>query len=104
VRGLIVLGILVVVAVAAALVTIRNSDPVTIDLLFTSLPSVPLWGVLAGSFLLGAVLVAAILSWPYARLRLRVRSQSRQIARLEQEIHGLRTLPLPDETTNVREG
>ena len=40
---------------------------------------------------------ANALAWPLFRLRMRVRRQERGIDELEQEIHGLRTLPISDE-------
>jgi uncharacterized membrane protein YciS (DUF1049 family) len=67
---------------------------VDLDLLFVQLPSAPLWSVVLGAFGLGAVLTGLSVAWPLLRLRLGVRRQGRQISRLEQEVHGLRTLPL----------
>jgi uncharacterized integral membrane protein len=104
VKGLVLLGTAVIVAAAVAWLAIRNDERVTVDLLVTSLPDLALWQVLLGAFLCGGLAAAAALSWPYARLRLRVRNQARQITRLEQEVHGLRTLPLPDELPSAREG
>ena len=103
-RGLVWLGGVVIIAGAAAVLAVRNATPVDVDLLVGALSGAPLWGVMLGSFFVGALLVATILSWPYLRLRLRIRTQARQITRLEQEVHGLRTLPLPDEVSGVREG
>lgn len=102
-RGLVVLGGVVLIAGLGAWLTIANGDRVTVHLLVGSIADVPLWAVLLGSFLTGGGVVAGVLTWPYLRLRLRVRSQARQITRLEQEVHGLRTLPLPDEATGTRE-
>ena len=98
-RGLLSLGAVVAVAIVAILLATRNDARVSMDLLVFAAQDLPLWGVLLGAFATGGLLVAAILSWPYLRLRLRVRSQDRQITRLEQEVHGLRTLPLPEEET-----
>jgi uncharacterized integral membrane protein len=94
-------------AVYAALVAWRNATPVTLDLLFGSVVDVPVWSVALGSLLLGAVAAGLACAWPILRLRLRVRSQSRRLTRLEQEVHGLRTLPLSSEATKsarAREG
>ncbi|MEE8556618.1 MAG: LapA family protein [Myxococcota bacterium] len=103
-RGLGVLVAVVVVALVAGLFFNGNPEPVTVNLLFSTRPDVPLWRALLGSFITGGLAVAGVASWPYLRLRLRVRTQARQITRLEQEVHGLRTLPLPDEEQSVREG
>jgi uncharacterized membrane protein YciS (DUF1049 family) len=99
VRALLLLGAVLAIAVVAVLLATRNDAPVSMDLLVFAATDVPLWGVLLGALATGGALVAGVLSWPYLRLRLRVRSQARQITRLEQEVHGLRTLPLPDEET-----
>lgn len=102
-KGLVVLGAVVVVVTVAAFLVNGNPEPVTVNLLLSTLPDVPLWRALLGSLIAGGLAVAGVASWPYLRLRLRVRTQARQITRLEQEVHGLRTLPLPDEETSVRE-
>lgn len=102
-KGIVVLATVVLAAVAAAWLTFQNHELVTVHLILVSFADVPLWGVLLGSFLCGGVVVALILSWPYTRLRLRARSQARHITRLEQEVHGLRTLPLPDEIPQARQ-
>ena len=96
-KGLLLLAAVVGVAVAAVLLATQNDAPVTVNLLVFTVHDVPLWRVLLGAFVAGGTVVALVLSWPYLRLRLRVRGQARQITRLEQEVHGLRTLPLPDE-------
>jgi hypothetical protein len=36
-------------------------------------------------------------SWPLTRAKLTTRRQAKRIAQLEQEIHGLRTLPIATE-------
>ncbi len=70
---------------------------VDLDLLFVQLPGTPLWSVVLGAFGLGAILTGLSVAWPLLRLRLGARRQGRQINRLEQEVHGLRTLPLTDD-------
>ena len=69
-----------------------------IDLLIARPTQVPLWMALFSSAIVGAALVVGFLSWPLLRMRLRVRRQERSIGELEQELHGLRTLPLSEET------
>jgi uncharacterized integral membrane protein len=94
-----VLVLVSVVAYAIWLVT-ANGLPVKVTLLpGTTLLEVSAWLLLLGAFVSGALLVGLGLAWPLLRLRLRVRRQSRSIARLEQEVHGLRTLPLTEETS-----
>jgi uncharacterized membrane protein YciS (DUF1049 family) len=103
-RGLIVLLVFLGVAVLAALIVSNNPQPVDINMLFTTAAGVPLWRAMGISFVSGGLLVALVLLWPYTRVRLRTRLQARQITRLEQEIHGLRTLPLPDQESGAQEG
>ena len=102
-RGLVLLGIVVAVAAVAVFLVSGNAQPVTVNLLVTQ-AEVSVWRVLLGSFVSGGLVIGLLLTWPYLRLRLRVRTQARQITRLEQEVHGLRTLPLPDEESGAQEG
>ncbi len=69
-----------------------------INLLVAHPTDVPVWMALFSSAIVGAALAVGFLSWPLCRMRLRVRRQERSIGELEQEIHGLRTLPLSEET------
>ena len=103
-KSLLLVGGVILIVVGSAFLAGRNSEQVGVDLLLFSLNGIPLWGVLIGAFLLGGLLAGLALSWPLLRLRLKLRMQARQITRLEQEVHGLRTLPLPDEVSGVREG
>ena len=76
----------------------QNTERIdAIDLLITSATQVPVWMALFTSAIAGAAATLAFLSWPLFRLRMRVRSQGRSIGEFEQEIHGLRTLPLGEE-------
>ncbi|MCE2391211.1 MAG: DUF1049 domain-containing protein [Proteobacteria bacterium] len=76
----------------------RNTGSVgAIDLGIASFAEVPLWQALLGSALSGAALAALVFSWPVVRLKLAARRRQKRIAELEQELHGLRTLPLGDE-------
>jgi uncharacterized membrane protein YciS (DUF1049 family) len=102
-RSLVVLGIVVGVAAVAVFLVSGNTQPVALSLLVTEV-EVPLWRVLLGSFVGGGLVIGLLVTWPYLRLRLRARMQARQISRLEQEVHGLRTLPLPDEESGAQEG
>ena len=69
-----------------------------INLLIARPTEVPVWMALFSSAIVGAALAVGFLSWPLLRTRLRVRRQARNIDELEQELHGLRTLPLSEET------
>ena len=72
----------------------NNIDPVAIQLGFASYEELALWQPLLGAFGLGVGGVLVGFAWPVLRMRLRVRTQGRRIRELEQELHGLRTLPL----------
>ena len=93
-KGLAGLAVAVAVIAYAVYVVSQNGQPVTIQLLFTSVVGAPVWSLLLGSFAAGVSLTALAFSWPLLRLRLAVRRQTRHVTRLEQEVHGLRTLPL----------
>ncbi len=89
--------LLALIIVGVSLFVSRNADPVSVDLGFRTLVDVPLWMSLLGAGLLGAALAVAFFSWPLVSLRLRVRRGGKRITELEQEVHGLRTLPLSEE-------
>lgn len=88
-----VLLLVVVVGYAAWLVS-QNGELVNVNLIFMKLTDVPAWLVILGSLLLGALATGLACSWPIVRYRLRLRKSRQRIAELEQELHGLRTLPL----------
>jgi uncharacterized integral membrane protein len=96
----------IALAAYAAFFVAWNGDHVRIHLLFARFDGVPLWSVVLGAFALGAALVGTVTGFSLLRLRLRLRGQRREVGRLEQEVHGLRTLPLaPDDTgSRAREG
>ena len=96
-RALLVVGLVLAVVVLAGYLTVGNSMPIRVELVFATLTDVPLWQALIGAFALGVLLTAGICGWPLLRLRLRVRRQNKSITALEREIHGLRTLPLEEE-------
>jgi uncharacterized integral membrane protein len=76
----------------------HNTEQIpVIDLVFTTATEVPVWMALFSSALFGAAIALVVLAWPLFRLRMRVRRQERSIDEFEQEIHGLRTLPLSGE-------
>jgi uncharacterized membrane protein YciS (DUF1049 family) len=92
----ILLGV-AVVALAAALIVENSEQEVTVRLLVMQFTGVRVWLVIVGSLLAGATLTGLACSWPIVRYRLRLRKARQRIAELEQELHGLRTLPLGDE-------
>jgi uncharacterized integral membrane protein len=106
VRGILGTAAAIAFAAYAAFFVAWNGDHVRVHLLFGRLDGIPLWGVVLGAFALGAALVGAVAAWTVLRLRFRLRGQRRELGRLEQEVHGLRTLPLaPEESgTRAREG
>jgi hypothetical protein len=89
-----------VLAVAGAAVYFAavNATPIAeINLYFARPQNVPVWQALLGALLGGAGLAALVFTWPILRLKLGMRRAQRRIAQLEQELHGLRTLPLADD-------
>ena len=91
-----------VVAVCAGWVVFQHGEGVSLHFWFATPTDVPLWSVMLGSLLIGALASTLACAWPILNLRLRLRRQSRQLTRLEQEVHGLRTLPLSDEDSTPR--
>jgi uncharacterized membrane protein YciS (DUF1049 family) len=89
-------GSLVFAALVAALVValvVGNGEPITVNFLIVQWPT-KVWGALVASAAFGAVAAVLVLIWPVIRLKVQSRRQSKRIAELEQEIHGLRTLPI----------
>jgi uncharacterized integral membrane protein len=82
-----------VAVVLVVMLVLRNGDPVNVDLLAVIWPT-KLWAAMVAAALVGAGLTALVLAWPLARLKLHTRRHGKRIAELEQEVHGLRTLPI----------
>jgi uncharacterized integral membrane protein len=91
------LGLGIVVVVLVVLFAISNSEPVKLNLLFGEFGPVPLsvFVILAVAF--GAAVCAGTLGWTVASARMQTRRDAKRIAELEQEVHGLRTLPMVEE-------
>ena len=91
---------LVVGALVAALVVyavLSNGQEVIVALPFVAWPT-KLWGAMVASALVGAGVATLLFAWPLARAKLAARRQAKRIAQLEQEIHGLRTLPIASDS------
>jgi uncharacterized membrane protein YciS (DUF1049 family) len=83
-------------ALLAALVVyavLSNSEEVIVNLPLIQWPT-KLWAAMVASAIVGAALASLVLAWPLTRAKLATRRQTRRIAQLEQEVHGLRTLPI----------
>lgn len=91
-------GIGMVAIVIVALFAISNNEPVQLNLLFGTFGPVPLSVFVIFSVLFGGVVTALALGWTVASARMQGRRDARRIAELEQEVHGLRTLPMVEET------
>ena len=83
----------VLLAVMVAYFVAANQQPVLVRLLGVTLEE-PLWMALLVAVLAGAAVALGACSWSIVRLKLQARRQARRIADLEQEVHGLRTLPI----------
>ena len=70
-----------------------NTQDVKVDLLLVQYDTV-LWAAMVGAAVVGAGATALFLAWPLARLKLHTRRHRKRIGELEQEVHGLRTLPI----------
>jgi uncharacterized integral membrane protein len=89
-----------VLAALIAFGVAKNGQVVDVNLPFLQPWPMELWRALLIAVLLGAALATLFLSLPLARAKLATRRQTKRIAQLEQEIHGLRTLPIANESPN----
>ncbi len=92
-------GTLLVALLIAALVVVlvlRNDQQIVVDLVLVTWPT-KVWGALVAAAVVGACAAAVLLTWPVVRAKMQIRRQTRRIAELEQEVHGLRTLPIASE-------
>ena len=97
-RGWVTLAIGAILAAAIAVGVAKNGQVVDVNLPFADPWPMELWRALLISVLLGGLLATLLLSLPLARAKLATRRQAKRIAQLEQEIHGLRTLPIANES------
>jgi len=84
--GILLAGLLVYVVIS-------NNDLVVVTLPLLKWPT-KLWAAMVASAIVGAAATMLLTTWPLLRLKLQSRRHTRRIAQLEQEIHGLRTLPI----------
>ena len=80
-------------------VVISNNDLVVVTLPLLKWPT-KLWAAMVASAIVGAGATLLLTSWPLVRLKLQSRRHNRRIAQLEQEIHGLRTLPIASDAAS----
>ena len=94
--GSVVVGIAVLVLMI--FVVLSNDTEVTVVLPLVQWRT-KLWGAMVGSAVFGAAASMVLVTWPLVRLKLQSRRHTRRIAQLEQEVHGLRTLPIASDAT-----
>jgi len=92
-RGWGSLALAVLLAAIVVTLVVKNGDPVTVNLLITEWPT-KVWGAMVASAVVGAGAAVLLLVWPITRAKMQTRRQAKRIAELEQEVHGLRTLPI----------
>ena len=83
----------VLLAAIVAYFVAANQQLVPVRLLGVTLEE-PLWMALLAAVLAGAAVALGACSWSIVRLKLQARRLLKRIAELEQEVHGLRTLPI----------
>lgn len=86
----------VLLAVLIVFVVFSNDTEVTVVLPLVQWRT-KLWGAMLASAVVGAGAAVVLVTWPLLRLKLQTRRHSKRIAELEQELHGLRTLPIANE-------
>jgi len=91
VAGVLLAGLLVYVVIS-------NNDLVVVTLPLFKWPT-KLWAAMVASAIVGSGATMLLTTWPLVRLKLQSRRHTRRIAQLEQEVHGLRTLPIASDAT-----
>src|SRR5262245_42276693 len=92
-RSWVSIGSAVLLAVLLVYTVISNTDLVIVTLPMWQWRT-KLWAAMIGSAIVGSVATSLMVTWPLLRLKLQTRRQTKRIAELEQEVHGLRTLPI----------
>ena len=103
VRRVLSLAVFVTVLVLGWKFAAANADEVRLDFLLGSFPAVKVWVLVAAVFTAGALTGVVVCFVEMTRLGLLSRRYRKAIARLEAELHGLRSLPLsPDGGATAR--
>jgi uncharacterized integral membrane protein len=89
----------VLLAALLVYVVISNNDLVVVTLPLLKWPT-KLWAAMVASAIVGAAAAMLLTTWPLVRLKLQSRRHAKRIAQLEQEIHGLRTLPIASDAVS----
>ena len=94
------IGALILFALGVGYFVSANQQEVSVYVLGKEFKDTRLWVALLSSLLLGASLTLAACSWPLARLKISARRDRKRIGELEQEVHGLRTLPIASDAAS----
>jgi len=94
VRRLVLLALLVGLLVLGWTFASRNAELVSVSYVLGELPPTPVWAVVLGSFLAGAVVAGALSLFELTKQGLVARRYRRTAEGLESEIHQMRNLPL----------
>ena len=87
----------ILLAALLIFVVLSNAEDVTVVLPMLQWET-KLWSAMVASAIVGASASLVLVTWPLVRLKLHTRRHQRRIAELEQEVHGLRTLPITTDT------
>ncbi len=93
-RPLALATLLVVTAYAAVMFTSKNSESVSIDLLFFTTSELPLWAVVLGVFVSGLLCGMLLPALRLMRKSSKAREYQATAEGLRAELHRLRNLPL----------
>jgi uncharacterized integral membrane protein len=94
-------GLIAALALSALVVTLvlKNGQDVEVHLVALVWPT-KLWAAMVAAALVGAAVTGIVLAWPLARLKVQARRRAKRIHELEQEVHGLRTLPIASDAAS----
>lgn len=99
-RGWISLALALLFALGVAYFVTANLVSVSVQLPGVTLEE-PLWLAMLAALLVGAAAALGACGLSIVRLKLEVRRQAKRVAELEQEVHGLRTLPIAGDATSA---
>jgi uncharacterized integral membrane protein len=98
-RGWASVAVFLLFAALLVYTVISNTDQVTVVIPMLQWRT-KLWAAMIASAIAGALVTSLMISLPMVRLKLQNRRHSRRIAELEQEVHGLRTLPIASDASS----